>query len=116
MCVLIAQEKEQAILDDLESQQVDNHNRRAVVQPLENILANMKFTSTTTLQPSQTTDKKLSSRANDVVTQLPDFSFMKARVLMFPLKGQAISTEDAQQAETSESIDVQRSEEIYEMF
>ena len=60
-----------------------------MVQPLEHILANMKFiptVSSNTLKTPQE-EKKLSSSASEIVDKLRDFSFMKARVLMFPISG-----------------------------
>ena len=55
------------------------------LQPLENILASMKFT-TTTLTTGQLVDEKLSKEATEVIEILPSLNFMTAKVLMFPVE------------------------------
>ena len=55
------------------------------LQPLENILAKMKFTSTTPSPRTPKQDENLTSEASVVVGKLPDLFFMRAKVLMFPL-------------------------------
>lgn len=55
------------------------HGQRTAMQPLQNILANLKVTKKTRLED-------LSNEAGRVISHLPDLSFMKAKVLMFPLK------------------------------
>ena len=58
------------------------------LQPLENILATMKFTPTTQLGGSQGNDKQqLCKEGSSVTDMLPDLNFMSAKVLMFPVKG-----------------------------
>ena len=58
------------------------------LQPLENILATMKFTPTTQLSGSQGNSKQeLSKEGTGVIDMLPDLNFMSAKVLMFPVKG-----------------------------
>ena len=58
------------------------------LQPLENILATMKFTPTTQLSGSQGNIKQeLSKEGTGVIDMLPDLNFMSAKVLMFPVKG-----------------------------
>ena len=49
------------------------------MQPLQSILANLKVTKKTRLED-------LSNEAGRIISHLPDLSFMKKKVLMFPLK------------------------------
>ncbi|XP_076099837.1 uncharacterized protein LOC143069206 [Mytilus galloprovincialis] len=55
------------------------HGQKPAMQPLQNILANLKVTKKTRLED-------LSNEAGRVISHLPNLSFMKAKVLMFPLK------------------------------
>lgn len=56
-------------------------------QPLESILANFKPTATVGVSVNgKKTNSELSDEAKKVLLRLPDLSFMKARVLMFPVK------------------------------
>ena len=55
----------------------------ATIQPLENILANLK--SSSTYKPTNQ-NEDLSQEASKVIQSLPNLSFMKTKVLMFPLK------------------------------
>ncbi|XP_033734549.1 aftiphilin-like isoform X3 [Pecten maximus] len=56
---------------------------KAAMQPLENILANLKTNSTMRqVRPAE----NLTPEATKVITSLPNLSFMKARALMFPFK------------------------------
>ena len=53
------------------------------IQPLENLLANLK--ATPTFKPTNQ-DQDMSNEAANIVQSLPDLSFMKSNVLMFPVK------------------------------
>lgn len=55
------------------------HGHKPAMQPLQNILANLKATKKTRLED-------LSNEAGRVISHLPNLSFMKSKVLMFPLK------------------------------
>ena len=61
------------------------HGQKPNLQPLENILANMKVT---TVKKSRSSDK-LGAEAAKIIKSLPDLSFMQAKVLMFPIRHQA---------------------------
>ncbi|ELU04537.1 hypothetical protein CAPTEDRAFT_189802 [Capitella teleta] len=54
------------------------------LQPLENLLATMKFTPTTPASKVKD-DEELSSKGREVILGLPNLSFMHAKVLMFRL-------------------------------
>ncbi|XP_021379990.1 aftiphilin-like isoform X4 [Mizuhopecten yessoensis] len=56
---------------------------KAAMQPLENILANLK--SSSTIRPARPAEN-LTPEATKVITSLPSLSFMQARSLMFPFK------------------------------
>ncbi|WAR18989.1 hypothetical protein MAR_000827 [Mya arenaria] len=53
------------------------------IQPLESLLANMKTTPTFKLTNQE---RDMSQEAAKIVQSLPDLSFMKSNVLMFPVK------------------------------
>ncbi|XP_069116235.1 aftiphilin-like isoform X3 [Argopecten irradians] len=56
---------------------------KSAMQPLENILANLKTNSTMRqVRPAE----NLTPEATKVISSLPNLSFMKARALMFPFK------------------------------
>ena len=55
---------------------------KPAIQPLENILANLK--SSSTFKPASQTED-ISPEAQKVVQTLPNLTFMKSSVLMFPL-------------------------------
>ncbi|XP_060082959.1 aftiphilin-like isoform X2 [Ylistrum balloti] len=56
---------------------------KTAMQPLENILANLKTNSTMRqVRPAE----NLTPEATKVISSLPNLSFMKARALMFPFK------------------------------
>ena len=81
---LTALQKEQEILEA-----ISPSSAVKTLQPLESVLANMKFVSTA---PSSVTTSKrdvstLTADAARVIQRLPDLSFMHATVLMFPIKG-----------------------------
>lgn len=57
--------------------------QKPAIQPLENILANLK--TTPTFKPTNQ-QQDLSKEATRIVQSLPDLSFMKSKVLMFPVK------------------------------
>lgn len=82
-----ALQKEQEILEAIET--VSPSTTVKTLQPLESVLANMKFVSTA---PSSANTAKhdsanLTEDAARVIQRLPDLSFMHATVLMFPVKG-----------------------------
>ena len=79
-----ALQKEQEILEAIET--LGPSANLKTLQPLESILAGMKFVSTA--PPSVTADStNLTDVAVNVIGRLPDLSFMHASVLMFPVKG-----------------------------
>ncbi len=55
------------------------------LQPLKNILSSMNFTPTSPLSSSD--GHNLSGPAIGIIEVLPDLNFMKAKVLMFAVKG-----------------------------
>ncbi len=55
------------------------------LQPLKNILSSMNFTPTSPLSSSDV--HNLSGAAVSIIEVLPDLNFMKAKVLMFAVKG-----------------------------
>ncbi len=57
------------------------------LQPLENILATMKFTPTAPTSGVASGNRELSKESFGVIDALPDLNFMSAKVLMFPVKG-----------------------------
>ncbi|XP_061193010.1 aftiphilin-like [Saccostrea echinata] len=61
------------------------HGQKPNLQPLENILANLKVS---TVKKNRQTDK-LGAEATKIIKTLPDLSFMQAKVLMFPIRHQA---------------------------
>lgn len=61
----------------------DSPVHKPTIQPLENILANLKPTSTFKLTNQ---NEDYSKEASKVVQSLPDLSFMTSKVLMFPVK------------------------------
>ncbi|XP_045186018.2 aftiphilin-like isoform X2 [Mercenaria mercenaria] len=56
---------------------------KPAIQPLENILANLKTSST--FKPTNQ-NEDISKEATKVLLSLPDLVFMKSKVLMFPVK------------------------------
>lgn len=64
---------------------VDSPVHKPSIQPLNNILASLKNTSAykSTVNPS---DASVSQEAASIIQSLPDLTFMKAKVLMFPMK------------------------------
>lgn len=58
-------------------------HKPATIQPLENILANLKTSST--FKPTNQ-NEDLSQEASRIIQSLPNLAFMKTNVLMFPLK------------------------------
>ena len=54
---------------------------------LESILANMKFTPTAL--PTDKPKEAVSSETMAILRTLPDLSFMRAKVLMFPFRAEA---------------------------
>lgn len=58
-------------------------HKPATIQPLENILANLK--SSSTFKPTNQ-NEDLSQEASRIIQSLPNLAFMKMKVLMFPLK------------------------------
>lgn len=55
-------------------------------QPLESILANFKPTATSITNTNGKKTVEVSEEARRILGKLPNLSFMKARVLMFPVK------------------------------
>lgn len=70
---------EDEILDSIEPEVKKNQK----LQPLEEILSLKNFRSTA---PTVHRTDNLSSSAKSVVTRIPDISFMRSHMLMFPLK------------------------------
>ncbi|XP_060591827.1 aftiphilin-like isoform X2 [Ruditapes philippinarum] len=61
----------------------DSPVHKPAIQPLENILANLKTSST--FKPANQ-HEDVSKEASKVLLSLPDLLFMKSKVLMFPVK------------------------------
>jgi len=80
---LTALQKEQEILEAIET--VSPSSAVKTLQPLESVLAKMKFVSSVTT--SKRDQSNLTEDAARVIQRLPDLSFMHASVLMFPIKG-----------------------------
>ncbi|KAK3582667.1 hypothetical protein CHS0354_031079 [Potamilus streckersoni] len=59
---------------------------KPTMQPLENILASVKATSTF---KKTNQNEALSKEAQDILQSLPDLTFMKAKVLMFPISNKS---------------------------
>ncbi|KAK2187474.1 hypothetical protein NP493_164g02049 [Ridgeia piscesae] len=78
-----ALQKEQEILEAIET--VSPSSAVKTLQPLESVLAKMKFVSSVTT--SKRDQSNLTEDAARVIQRLPDLSFMHASVLMFPIKG-----------------------------
>ena len=76
-CLFPALESEFLVPDDASS------HKPATIQPLENILANLK--SSSTFKPTNQKED-LGQEASRIIQSLPNLSFMKTKVLMFPLK------------------------------
>lgn len=58
------------------------------LEPLENLMANMKLTTTTHPSVTKSGDGEQWSReTEDILARLADLGFMQSYVLMFPLKG-----------------------------
>ncbi|XP_052767302.1 aftiphilin-like isoform X3 [Mya arenaria] len=72
-------------LEELESEFLSSMvpSLKPSIQPLESLLANMKTTPTFKLTNQE---RDMSQEAAKIVQSLPDLSFMKSNVLMFPVK------------------------------
>ena len=80
LCFAVLQ-KEQEILQAIEPGPAEPPRQ---LEPLENVLASMKFTPTA--PPTKDEKEELSCEAQQVLQVLRDFSFMQSTVLMFPYK------------------------------
>ena len=87
MLLFVVVAKERELLESLETES-ENSKKIRTTFPQNSITNELLSTMQQQqhVKEQQTTVQQLSPAAKQIITQLPDWSFMKAKVLMFPIK------------------------------